>query len=133
VQTLPDTNDIEAPFQYLKPLLFEARRARRCFSQYHLLASQTGLMQCAHRIGPGVKDVVTGEKIQLPLMAASAGSRMVCEVRLSQLRLRYMGVKLSSGNVFVSEKRLHYSQVGTVLQHVCRATVAKHVRTGLAL
>jgi len=67
------------------------------------------------------------------MMAASAGSRMVCKVRFFDLRLRDVGIKFGSRNVGMSEEHLHCSQVGTVLQHVCRATVAKHVRTGLAL
>jgi len=42
-----------------------SRCKSRCFSQYHL-ASQTGLMQCAQRIGPGVKDGATGRRFNCP-------------------------------------------------------------------
>jgi 3-methyladenine DNA glycosylase/8-oxoguanine DNA glycosylase len=45
---------------------------------------------------------------------------------------RNVRVNLRGGNIRVTEYGLHRPQVGAVFNHVRRATVAQHVRTGMA-
>ena len=50
-----------------------------------------------------------------------------------QAAQRQVRVNLRGRNVGVAQQQLHAAQVGAVLHHVCGATVAQRVRTGLAI
>jgi hypothetical protein len=49
-------------------------------------------------------------------------------VDAEQMSHRYVGVDLGGIQPRVSEKRLDAAQIGTVIQHVCRAGMAQKMR-----
>src|SRR5581483_48110 len=59
-------------------------------------------------------------------------SRVMLFIHVLQTIECDMGVDLGRGDISVAENRLQGSQIGSVLDHVSGATVAQHVRTGVA-
>ena len=53
---------------------------------------------------------------------------MCAMVDAAQMSHRYVGVDLGGIQPRVSEKRLDGAQIGSVIQHVCRAGMAQKVR-----